>query len=369
MLKCCLFFTISYKFTSFSKIFQLPRPRAPLCDASCARARSSPRLPATHSRCTPRFSPPFNALPPGRPSVAQSAEVRNAVPPRSALPGLSVAHPSTRLLTHFHPNGLLWHISRKCVTPPAARFSPPFNALPPGRPSVAHFPEVRSASPPRTCLPGPLQGRIPPSHLLTHFHPNGFLWHFLRKCVTPPAAKPASRALRGTFLLPSSNALPPKRPSVAHFPEVRNAVPSRSGIQVPLGHLSEQKRSKTYSWLPLRAPGRTIMPKNVLLAALEGTCAHFQRTCLPRISSRGSCALARTSKTRSSPPGPSKAHSFSHPLTHFGPNGLLWLISRKCVTLPVAEPAFQAPLGRIPPPSLQRTSVKTAFCGTFRGSA
>ena len=301
MLKCCLFFTISYKFTSFSKIFQLPRPRAPLCDASCARARSSPRLPATHSRCTPRFSPPFNALPPGRPSVAQSAEVRNAVPPRSALPGLSVAHPSTRLLTHFHPNGLLWHISRKCVT--------------------------------------------------------------------PPAAKPASRALRGTFLLPSSNALPPKRPSVAHFPEVRNAVPSRSGIQVPLGHLSEQKRSKTYSWLPLRAPGRTIMPKNVLLAALEGTCAHFQRTCLPRISSRGSCALARTSKTRSSPPGPSKAHSFSHPLTHFGPNGLLWLISRKCVTLPVAEPAFQAPLGRIPPPSLQRTSVKTAFCGTFRGSA
>ena len=130
MLKCCLFFTISYKFTSFSKIFQLPRPRAPLCDASCARARSSPRLPATHSRCTPRFSPPFNALPPGRPSVAQSAEVRNAVPPRSALPGLSVAHPSTRLLTHFHPNGLLWHFSRKCVTP--CRPEPPFQA-PPGR--------------------------------------------------------------------------------------------------------------------------------------------------------------------------------------------------------------------------------------------
>ena len=117
-------------------------------------------------------------------------------------------------------------------------------------------------------------------------------------CAHEQNTKQSPRPLRGTFLLPPFNALPPKRPYVAHFSEVRNVVLPRSAF-----------------------------------------------------------------------PGPSVAHSFARPATHFHPNGLLWHISRKCVTPPVAEPPFQAPPGRIPSPALQRTSTQTAFCGTFRGSA
>ena len=77
----------------------------------------------------------------------------------------------------------------------------------------------------------------------------------------------------GTSRLLHLCALPPERPSVAHFPEVRNAVPPQSGTLSSSGHLSEQKRFKTYSWLPLGASARTKMAQNVLLAALKGNCA------------------------------------------------------------------------------------------------
>ena len=196
--------------------------------------------------------------------MAHSPEVRNAVSPRSALPGPSRAHFSTRLPTHFHLDGLLWHILRKCVTlfrpevpyrPPPGRIPrhalqrtsirtafcgafcgsaysrsgpnlpsrslqgtfllPPFNALPPGRPSVAHFAEVRNAVPARICLPGP-SGAHSSSRPSTHFHLDGLLWHISRKCVTQ--------------------------------------IRPEEAFQVSLGHLSEQKWPKSYSWLPSWTP-------------------------------------------------------------------------------------------------------------------
>jgi len=56
--------------------------------------------------------------------------------PADRPPGPYGALSSTRLLTQFPPDGLLWHIPRKCVTPPAAK---PASQAPPGRISPPAF--------------------------------------------------------------------------------------------------------------------------------------------------------------------------------------------------------------------------------------
>ncbi len=209
------------------------------------------------------------------------------------LAGTRRAHHSSRLITHFGPNGLLWLISRKCVTPPVAE--PAFQAPPRHIPSLrvralpANLPPTHlQQGVPCTCAhkqntkqpPGPSRphsSSLPP----THFRPNGLLWHILRKCVAKSYRKPASQ--------------PPS-------------------WYIPSLHVRA---------LPANLPS-THLQQGVLC-----TCAHKQNT--------------------KQPPGPSRPHSFSLPPTHFRQNGFLWHILRKCVTPFRPEPASQA----FAPPALR----------------
>ena len=59
--------------------------------------------------------------------------------------------------------------------------------------------------------------------------------------------------------------------------------------------------------------------------------------------------------------GTRRAHPSSRLITHFRSEGLLWHISRKCVTPFRPEPAFHAPPGHISPPAFLRTSTRPAF--------
>ena len=118
-------------------------------------------------------------------------------PPRDALalvPSHLALHPALlpaiqRTSTRPASYTPLWHISRKCVTP--RRPEPAFHASPAGGPLHLRAQAKHEAA------PRPLQGAFlhPPS---THFRPNGPLWHFSRKCVTPPVLNLPPRSLWGT---------------------------------------------------------------------------------------------------------------------------------------------------------------------------
>ena len=182
------------------------------------------RLSRLISRCAPRFSPRCTRLISHcTPRFSQAPRAWGVLHLRAPAKPRTASHPSPQ--RHF--------TSPACAAAVGHLLSN--NALPSKRPSAALFAEVRNASRRRTCLPGP--SRALSSFLLpTHFRPNGLLWHFLRKCVTPFRPEPASQALRG--------------------------------------HLREQIRRKTYSRLPLGASERTKMAEIVLLAALGDICAN-----------------------------------------------------------------------------------------------
>ncbi len=244
-------------------------PRTCLAFPGTCRA-SAGHLPGTF------LLPSCYALPPKRPSVALFTEVRNAEPPLTCLPSPSRAHSFSRPATHFHPNGPLWHFSRKCVTPslpgPASRAPPghiPSPVLPRTSTQTALCGTFRGSAYRRAAPnlpPEPLQGTFRLCRC-AHFHPPwpGHLQlHHLTLFGSSERTKTLqsvlSAALRGIWA---------------------NKNAPKCTLGRPLGHLSEQKRSKVCSRLPFGASERTKTAQSVLSAALRGCIPALHARALP----------------------------------------------------------------------------------------